>query len=630
MRIKLIMTQLLSSDYPVSIERLAQACDVSKRTIQSELKYLSGIATKHGFILETIRGKGYLLGITDDFALNRFLDLDLVGNTASHPEVRLLQMMFLLLDTPGYLTSTKLATECQISPSTVRKDLKKIEDIIGSYELEIENKPYFGTLIKGKEHQKRKLLIDLLYQEREQMTSQTVYEDVIKKGTFSFNYAIIQKESLADNRLFNEDSLDRLALYLAIGKHRHQVSNGELDVIEEAQLKPLCEKILISAWPSCSNKEEEIHLLMNEMRDVGSFEKNQERQEKQIIGRIKRSLAQVDQKFSTTFNEDQELVMSLKNHLLPLIERVISENQLENPLIDDVYARYADAFSVSLYFIEVFNAMTNHQITADEVAYLSLYFAGSIEKQKNQNLKRYRRVLIVCTSGGGAAYLLKMKLESIFIGAEIETTSVVNLEQIDQRDYDIILSTMMFDLEHAAIPVIKLTNFLDDVEQEQLKRYIKTGTFDKGFTSMNDFSLLDLFKPDCFEIVEADDYLGLLESRAKRLSVLGYANADYPANVLKRELSMTTIYGQGIAGPHGIEMGAIKECLDVIILKQSLIYQDKKVKLIFLINLDKGHLHLHKQISRLIMTLMSDSTARKRVEAATDFDDFIKKIKNTL
>ena len=97
--------------------------------------------------------------------------------------------------------------------------------------------------------------------------------------------------------------------------------------------------------------------------------------------------------------------------------------------------------------------------------------------------------------------------------------------------------------------------------------------------------------------------------------------------VLKRELSMTTIYGEGVAGPHAIEMGAIRECIDVIILEQGITYQGKKVKVIFLINLNKGHLNLHKQISRLMLKIMADATILKSIEEAQDYKAFIKQIK---
>ena len=49
---------------------------------------------------------------------------------------------------------------------------------------------------------------------------------------------------------------------------------------------------------------------------------------------------------------------------------------------------------LSLYFLESFNKESAQSIRDDEVAYLSLYFAGSIEKQKHKVMASYQKVLI--------------------------------------------------------------------------------------------------------------------------------------------------------------------------------------------------------------------------------------------
>jgi lichenan operon transcriptional antiterminator len=46
------------------------------------------------------------------------------------------------------------------------------------------------------------------------------------------------------------------------------------------------------------------------------------------------------------------------------------------------------------------------------------------------------------------------------------------------------------------------------------------------------------------------------------------------------------------------------------------------VQIVFLINLQQGHLFLHREISRLLLLIMEDSSARERLVNARDFEQF--------
>ncbi|MDF2675338.1 MAG: hypothetical protein K0R09_3610, partial [Clostridiales bacterium] len=48
----------------------------------------------------------------------------------------------------------------------------------------------------------------------------------------------------------------------------------------------------------------------------------------------------------------------------------------------------------------------------------------------------------------------------------------------------------------------------------------------------------------------------------------------------------------------------------------------RTVQIVFLINLQQGHLFLHREISRLLLLIMEDSSARERLVNARDFEQF--------
>lgn len=628
MRSNLIIATLQESEKPIPLSKFAKSFQVSERTIQSDLQYLVTVGKHNGFKLETIRNEGYILVVNNQQQLNNFLvahePFEIVNTS---PEQRQFKLIFFLLNERDFLPSHQIIEKFQVSHSTIRKDLTKISDVLKSYKLSLVNKPYYGTKVIGSEYDKRTMLVELLYQEKSQLKEEQLFKDVSKAVKSYQIYHLIIEKSQQFLKQFNEESLEKLALYLGLVLSRQTVQKKV--EINDQSLHGLADQLLcdLSRLTNQSIALGETGYLIKKMVEVGYFEVSEISQEQQITEEIQHSLLKVDDKFSTDFSTDQTLLDSLKKHILPLIERVKNNRQLDNPMIQDVYARYADAFSVSLYFLESFNKESAQSIRDDEVAYLSLYFAGSIEKQKHKVMASYQKVLIVCTSGGGAAYLLKMKLEAIFVGATIETTSILNLSKIQDDTYDLILSTTSLDTSQMRVPVMELNNYLDETEQQELKNFINSRPINHEFQSMTQFNLYDLFKEECFIRSSATDYLELLKARAQRLTDLKYADTNYPEMVLKRELSMTTIYGEGVAGPHAIEMGAIRECIDVIILEQGITYQGKKVKVIFLINLNKGHLNLHKQISRLMLKIMADATILKSIEEAQDYKAFIKQIK---
>ena len=44
-----------------------------------------------------------------------------------------------------------------------------------------------------------------------------------------------------------------------------------------------------------------------------------------------------------------------------------------------------------------------------------------MEKEKQGKLLSYNRIGIVCSSGGGSAYMIKIQIESLFPQAEVQT-----------------------------------------------------------------------------------------------------------------------------------------------------------------------------------------------------------------
>ena len=111
---------------------------------------------------------------------------------------------------------------------------------------------------------------------------------------------------------------------------------------------------------------------------------------------------------------------------------------------------------------------------------------------------------------------------------------------------------------------------------------------------------------------------------AARLEQEGYCEAGYTASVKQREEVLSTVYNNGIAIPHPLEMCGRGNILSVGIVKQEASVRELPVQVIFLVDLEKGDLKLHQNITRVLFEVMSDTALIEKLRRAESYEDFMK------
>ncbi|WP_036058789.1 PTS sugar transporter subunit IIA, partial [Leuconostoc citreum] len=119
-------------------------------------------------------------------------------------------------------------------------------------------------------------------------------------------------------------------------------------------------------------------------------------------------------------------------------------------------------------------------------------------------------------------------------------------------------------------------------------------------------SFTNLLIEDMFSISKETNYKKLLSNMAEELEDKGYGDAKFRENVLRREKYMSTVYLNGIAMPHSIEINAKKSGIALKIIEPELIENNKKVKLVFMICLAKKNVDYYSAISSGIYKLMKN------------------------
>lgn len=160
-RQKDIVLSLMKEQEPVTAEWMAKELGVSDRTIRTEIKELQSQSTSLGIIIESVRGKGYLLDIKDyevfeqEFISNANDAINESQSDFSEQENRVLYILkrFLLEKEPIKLES--LEEELFVSKPKLQNDLKVVRELLESYHLKLVTRPHHGSHAEGDEYMKR-------------------------------------------------------------------------------------------------------------------------------------------------------------------------------------------------------------------------------------------------------------------------------------------------------------------------------------------------------------------------------------------------------------------------------------------------------------------------------------------
>ncbi|KRK99603.1 transcription antiterminator [Companilactobacillus futsaii] len=617
---------------PITRDYFCQKLNVSCRTVSSDIKKLNDAGKKNGFRINNIRDKGYVLEIFDDKKFKEYThQLRQVNTTMTDVRQRLFNLEIILLLAGDFITLKDLSERFGVSVSTIKDDLKRTNQFFKEKNLKVVGKPHYGIYISGNERDKRQAIIDLF---RMQLSAPVMTPEYI---TFTqmingneLRKAIedsLRKNNLSINDLLLKNVIEhvRLLIFRLLKKNYISVSESEDTGDGNDQVEMLVQDIVGYIEKTYGMDIPDFEVLYLKKQMIGKLSFVETNQEQYLQKRIHQALIKVDKSYQTNFKDDEELQSFLLIHVATLFKRLTTNHQLTNPLIDDVYVKYANVINASLDFMHYLNKDLAHKLSKDELGYVAIYFAASLERQKLLEMENYRNVVVLTQDGRGAGYLLETGISRLFPKSKIKTIATNELYKINSED-DLIVSTVDLSDQIFEIPVIEIDPILSRDNLNRVEKSVRLLSEDpKQFVDEMQ-SIIRLFDADNFHICEDNDYLSILENRATALERSGKAEFGYKDSVLERELKISTVYEDGIAGPHPMNNVANQEVIDVTILKKPIRYKNKEVQIIFLINIGRGHLTLHQEISRMMIELMKDKDLLKSVIQVRNYKEFLYKI----
>ncbi|WAA11705.1 BglG family transcription antiterminator [Fervidibacillus halotolerans] len=620
-----ILLALSKSKEPVTSSWLAKEIGVSDRTIRNEIKLLQKDKDEHGFFIESIRGKGYILNITNQKQFSDYLhqlaseENPLAGDFIDK-NTRVLYILKRLILEKDFIKLEQFADEMFVSMSTLQNDLKIVKEYLEQYQLKLINRPHYGSKVVGDEYMKRLCLSNLLLEREQEVFLKEESLHLIDPSLFSkIKEIIIQKVNKYKIEI-SDISLENLATHIAIACKRIEKGFVIEEMIQVDEDDYPFEKIVATEmiqevenltdlkFPDEEIKYIIVHLLGTKLlhkKELVEFSKFDE------AGTIVNCmLEKLKSELNWDLTEDREFIQALLLHIRPAMNRLRYKMNIRNPLRNDIKKKYPTAFEGAVIASKCIEEYLGIEVVEDEIAYIALHIGVSLERMK-LNKKKMKKVLVVCASGVGSAKLLSYRLKNRF-EQELDVIDIINyynLSSYDLSDVDFIISTIPIK-ENISIPVQVVNTFLEEKDVQMIQMLLT----EHQNEIHNYLHPSRIFLKQSLKSREEVIHF-LYEQLAKEKLV----PENYVDLVLERESIAPTSFGNLVAVPHPITPVTKETFWTICTLKNPIPWHEQQmVQFVCLLNIRKDpDSDLDRMFEILISIIENKSIVQKLINCNT-------------
>ncbi|MDO5411352.1 MAG: BglG family transcription antiterminator [Lachnospiraceae bacterium] len=503
-RLKQILLLLLKQDKPVTVQKLANAAGISKRTVQREMEYLPSEMADYHLEFQSRTGRGvWIEGSGEDKkAFAKYLRQSDSDGYMDREERRKHLTLELLKDkTPRKLFY--FSNLFQVSEATVGNDLEAIELWFERYNLKILRKPGYGVCMEGSEKDYRRAMREFLQENMNSVLIRDFYEDTdfheeIEKDQEQDIFKMLDREillrvidcvrDLDNNRLnhLTENSYTGLILHITIAINR--ILKGDL-IEENPKLYQFVEKeedfhvagILAEALeeefeveiPKMEQAYICLHIQASKSQYMASGQLYQNSFKKEILSCIHDMIDAFDPEIAYRLKQDDEFIEGLMAHLQPTLIRLTNHMHIGNPVLPQIKAEYPEVFQKCLRVSKVLENYLKCEIPEEETGFFAIHFGAAQQRLENElQSRRQVQLGIVCASGIGISRLMLTRI-SRFLGDRVQITTwgKTDVTPYAAEGIDFFVSSIHFEFEGADI--LQVDPLLSDQDLERIDRKVK-------------------------------------------------------------------------------------------------------------------------------------------------------------
>ncbi len=605
------LLRLLSQDKFKAADTLAANMNLSSKTIRKLIRELNESLENNGAHIISRRGEGFMLEVTN---LNAFQSLFLSKsqNIPSDSAERVNYVIEQFLKNNEYIKMEEMCDAVFVSRKTLASDIKKAEKFFEEFHLKIERKPHYGMRLVGDEFQMRHCLARYLQIKNSKTAEYKVMISSDERRIADCLLEILENEEYH----ISDAGLHSLIIHICISIQRIRAKQY-VSIEKEDYQQFICKKDYQLAQKCMAEigKRLDVTFPKEEIQYLSIHFAGKKYHQNLVISSdiqdaVNEMLNEIYVVFQINLQQDLELVMSLGRHLVPLIIRMKYGMRLTNPLLMEVKKRYSLAYVMAVQACVVLERRYHSILDSDEVSYIALLLALSLERHRRQIKKK--KVLFVCASGAGTARLMAYKMQEIFWDYidEIIICDQLNIKKQDFTKIDYIFTTVPIR-ENVPVPICEVKGLLEGDETSYIRHFLR---YDQE-TDIMDYYPEELFFAD----IQAQTKEEALQKIIHRINMERKLPPGFYKAVLKREALARTCMGNHVAMPHPCTVMTDTTFVSVSILKHPIQWDEtQSVQAIFLVSVSKNK---HKKIQNFYATtarlLLDPNSIKTLIEQKT-------------
>lgn len=616
--------EYLNYVHNTTYKEIAKELNINDRYIRYDIDKINVFLTKNQHPLIEKRAKGVIV-------LSHNIDVSLLSkntNFVYSAEERMALILLMLLFDCKSMKKQTLCQDFNVSRTTIKNDLIYLKQKLSEYNIHIEYQNHFYLKISNR------IIINIMNHE----LSKYIYilEDNYKSlSTYeSYAFHIIKRAFIGvDIKAIMEwinDIIDKSKIELNDVSYNwfvssvfilvwHIIHNVQLpqsigfdatDVIDKYQDYILSLEKLINNEIKNYYRGTLIRLIEYLDVNAGVYLELDSIYIQTIVSQL---IELMSRQLNVDFSEDPILIRGLTNHVIPLIKRIFTHHYIDYNIVSvipkDDYVVYQTLEHV-LKEIDILNTLDNK----NEITYLSIHFIASFHKL---NKLLYKSILIVCNHGYGSSTILKESLINEFqvkvidIIPSYKLSTYPHLEEVDciistlplkdtyhkktviinpiLNEYDYIkLKNIGIERKEMKLNYYSLNRRLDFLNEKDRKKVLHILESELGYqetrTFKNKFKISDLLQEECIKIIDKklDSQDAILQSTLLLENnynvVSGYGHKIIEKN---KQIGFCCVKDKYFALLSGESDDVYHSAISLIVNKQEMIFNDKKVNIVF-------------------------------------------------
>lgn len=633
-RQKKIVDQMAKTEAWVKGNELATLTGVTTRTIRSDMDRIN---TLYPDLIRSSTREGYKINSKIYNEMNHQNNPEKKDLGPQTPQERSMYIIKMLLIKEEALKIVDLVDYLYVSTHTIESDVKRIREMIHSYEgLELSRSDNC-IFLHGDEETKRRLYRRLLeeeikgnflnlnniaelYQDFDLLKVITIFEEVLESYNYTLRKEVIPlitvhigvtiERNLSQNFLSNKNTVCELA-----EQTEYEIVKSFFEEI--AQFIPIEireEEILGLATTMIGYRDSKT--LQNEIIYKGLVKNIPH-----LIGDI---LCQIEAVFNLDFSKDEDFVNGLHLHIQSMVSRIENGITIPNVHHDEVKHSYPLIFEMGVHVAQIISEYFNFEILESEISFLALHMGAAYSRFLEQEKYKYR-VLLIAPENDSFLKLTKSKITNMFKDRmEIVYISQYLVEEyIDEKRIDLIITTL--PIQHTmSVSTVEISMFVGYEDESKIFRALNkldkikfAEEFSDQFGSLIDdrfyFPNLDFETPE-----EVIHYM------ASKLEEENIVSKKFKESVLERERIASTSFAYSVAIPHPLILDSYQSKIAVGILEKPMQWGTYQVRLVIMpILREKDSSKMWLFFDWLSETIMDSEKMTKLIESETK-EEFVK------